>query len=86
MVPLQIFHDQAPGAIPNGTLIEKCNHEDGDSWPNGTLGTVLASLDVSSLELQNPSKFVYYIDFVADPGIPVMIMGNRIKPYEEDED
>lgn len=78
-VTLMIFHGEAEGAMPNGTLVEKCNKEALDSYANGTLGTVIASLDVREIK-ELAIDYVYYVDWVPDPGVPVMIAGNRIRP------
>jgi hypothetical protein len=76
-VPVMLFDGQAEGAIPNGTLIEKCNKEGGDAYDNGTFGTVLSSMYIGDMDER--TDYCYFVDWLPDPGVPVMILGHRIK-------
>lgn len=76
-----LFHDDAPGALPNGTRIVKCNSTPGDTHPDGHPGTVYSSM-ASPEELKKERPDVDYGYFVIWDGFPypVMVMSNRIKP------
>lgn len=67
------FNGEAVGAIPNDTRVAKINSEPGDSFPDGTQGTVLASALVGEL-----GTFGYYVAFDPRP-LPCFIAGYRIK-------
>lgn len=73
-ITMMLFTGQADGAIPNGTRVEKVNSEPGDSFPDGTEGTVLASALVVEL-----GAFGYYVAFDPRP-VACFIAGYRIKP------
>lgn len=64
---------QAPGAWPNGTIVQKVNSQPDDGTPNGTLGTVTGSLDVSKSAAKEglPARFAYFVDWRTTPGVPV---------------
>lgn len=59
---------EAPGAWRNGTTVAKVNSQPDDGTPDGTLGKVLGSIDVSA---KGPAKFAYFIEWAIRPGLPV---------------
>ena len=69
---------QAAGAIPNGSRIRKIKTEPGDSYQDGTEGTVLSSLDFTGAP-DVPHPFAYFISWDPDPNVPVLIGGHRIE-------
>ncbi len=69
---------QAPGAIPNGAVVEKVNSEPGDDHTNGARATVVGSwgpIDDDRL----PDRYFYFVEWEDRPGIPVGVSGNRIQ-------
>jgi hypothetical protein len=66
--------DAAP--IKRGERIVKVNSEDGDSYADGTGGTVVASIDLSPYDEEG---FVYFVHFDPLPGVPTMIHSRRVK-------
>jgi len=74
----------AEGAYPNGTRIEKCNTEDGDTFPDGTLGTVKGSIGGATMQHPNGTIIdkMYAIEWDPIPGVHIMITNNRIKEHE----
>ncbi|MFQ5874778.1 MAG: hypothetical protein ACE5JL_13425 [Dehalococcoidia bacterium] len=72
--------DQAPGAIPNGTRVEKINSEPGDGHPDGTTGRVIGSVAVEDPRL--PARYVYFVEWVDLPAVPVAVGDNRIREVE----
>jgi hypothetical protein len=67
-----VSHQQAPGAIPNGTRVQKCNTEPRDDHQDGALATVLGSVGPVN------GMYGYFVEWDDWPGIPVFIRGNRI--------
>ena len=65
---------QAEGAIPNGTSVEKTNAEEGDLHPNGSKGKVTGSIavDQSMIDESMPErlksvKFGYFVKWDESP-------------------
>lgn len=78
---------QADGAIPNGTRIIKNNARPGDSTPEGTLGTVISSLDVPRREAEAifaagksraVVKHLYFVEWDDKPGLAVATADDKI--------
>ncbi len=69
---LMLFTGQAPGAIPNGTVIEKVNSAPGDGHLDGSLGRVIGSEAVAV-------GYAYFIEWNDVPGVPVGVLGQRIR-------
>ncbi len=65
-------HDEAPGALPNGTLVEKINTEPDDQHPDGALAHVIGSAG------SKEHGFVYCVAWEDFPGLPVWIAGHRV--------
>ena len=66
--------EQAPGAILNGTVIEKINSKVLDGHPDGSLGKVIGSLGPMV------GTYAYFVEWDDMPGVPVGIVGSRIRP------
>lgn len=77
-----LTRNQAPGAYPNGSRIMKVGAEDGDSTPLGTGGTVLGSLDGSTLGFVNPHgeviRFGYFVEWDDRPRTAVFVCDWKI--------
>jgi len=70
---------QAEGAIPNGTVVEKCNSMPGDGHPDGARATVLSSQGPHAVAGFGP-MYGYFVQWDDVPEIPVFIAGIRIRP------
>ena len=68
-----LIRGQAEGALPIGTIVEKCNSEEGDSYPDGTRGLILSSHFVEEEGL------AYFVVFAVDHPLPVLIRARRVK-------
>ena len=82
--PVVYTRNQAEGALPNGTRIEKVNSEPGDGHQDGAAGKVIGSLQaVPSPGF--PERYVYFVAFDENPaaGVPVGIVEGRVKVWEE---
>lgn len=76
--------DQAWGAIPNGTLIEKCGSKPGDFYPDGTKGTVIGSqifegTVVDDQIVEGGHTHFYFIEWEPTPDVPIGILMHRIR-------
>ena len=71
--------DEAPGAIPNGTLIEKCQSRSGDGNPDGTRGRVVGSLGPAPHPDTGELVLGYFVHWDNFPIIPVFVCGDRIR-------
>lgn len=75
--------DQAEGAIPNGTTVVKTKSEEGDTNPNGSLGTVLGSIDTEkidpALSKKYGARFFYFIEWQARPKVAFGVAGFKIE-------
>ena len=70
--------NQAEGALPNRTRIEKVNSEPGDGHQDGAAGTVIGS--IGPVEIPGFSdRYVYFIEFLDEPFLPVGIREGRVK-------
>lgn len=69
---------QEPGAMPNGTRIEKCNAKPGDGNPNGAPGTVLGSFDP-----EGGKGFVYFVEWDGSPRVAVCVAPHRIREQSD---
>ena len=77
--------NQAEGALPNGSRVEKVNSERADGHRDGALGTVIGSIAVP----ETPGltdRYVYFVAWDEDPaaGIPVGIRAGRVRAKEGD--
>lgn len=63
------FHGQAEGAWPNGTTVAKANSQPDDGTPDGTLGRIIGSIDVSTAP--GPARFGYFVAWTTHPRLPV---------------
>lgn len=77
--------DQAEGAIPNGTLIEKQNSEEGDYKTDGSIGCVVGSVK-NTEEYHVPGKpivtYVYWVRW-SEKGVPVVIVDWKLKEIKK---
>lgn len=71
------YRGQAEGAIPNGATVQKVNSADGDTHKDGALGTVIGSM--GPLGDSYPDRFVYCVQWLDLPGVPVWIIGSRVR-------
>lgn len=66
--------NEAPGALRNGTLVEKVNSEPGDTHQDGARATIVGSLGRAA-----PSKYGYFVEWDDIPGVPVFTASERIR-------
>jgi hypothetical protein len=66
---------QAEGAIPNGTRVEKVKSEAGDGSPLGTKGTVLGSISHETI-----NGIGYFIEWDTAPRCAVFTINWKISP------
>lgn len=80
---------EAEGAFPNGTRIRKHSSEEGDSHPDGSLGTVLGSLKVEGDAANSFSKakgigYLYFVEWDDSPKVAVGTVDLKIKEEAND--
>lgn len=72
---VQFTTDEYPGAMPNGTIVAKCNGEPHDTHLDGALATVIGSIGYGG-------KVVgYFVEWNDCPEVPVFIAAHRLKLY-----
>lgn len=69
--------DEAPGAIPNGTLIVKQNSDEGDVSTDGSTGVVLGSF---WHELMGDKGVMYFIEWTARPNVAIAAIACKVRP------
>lgn len=72
--------EQAEGAMPNGTQVEKQNSEAQDGHPDGSLGEIVGSMG----PLDEPvlgCRYGYFVMWDATPELPVFVMETKVKKY-----
>ena len=79
---------EAKDAWPNGTRVRKVNGEDGDSHPDGTLGTVLGSLKCegdayNEVAAAKGVTHLYFVEFDASPGFAVGTISIKLEKADE---
>ena len=83
--PVVYTKNQAEGALPNGTRIEKVNSEPGDGHPDGAVGTVIGSIGPAVIP-GFPDRYVYFVvwDEAPGAGLPVGIRELKVKSWKGD--
>lgn len=72
-----VTHDELPGALPNGTLVEKiATDPEGDKHEDGAKAHILGSA------AHPDGGLTYCVEWEDMPGLPVWIGEGRIKPVE----
>lgn len=71
--------EQAPGALPNGTVIEKATWEAGDAHPIGTRGVVLGSF----FPPEHNTLF-YFVEWRPKPHMAVGVTAKKIRRARSD--
>jgi hypothetical protein len=66
--------EQIPGAMANGTVVEKCLSDPGDTHSDGDRATILGSIG------EVCDKYGYFVEWTAHPGVPVFIASHRVRP------
>ena len=74
---------QAPGAIPNGTVVEKIHTEPRDSHRDGSRAKVAGSVGPVDDPLA-PDRYGYFVEWDDLPGHHVFIGGHRIRPVSKE--
>lgn len=65
--------DEAPGAFPNGTRVQKVGSNSGDAHQDGALATVLGSVS-------DPTDgLAYFVEWDSHPRAAVMIVESRCR-------
>jgi hypothetical protein len=73
--------DEAPGALPNGTRIQKTNSGPSDRHQDGDQGTVIGSVGPGIMKEYGPNPHYLYFVVWDDWGkLPIGIADFRIKP------
>ena len=67
---------QIPGAMANGTIVEKCASEPGDTHIDGDRATILGSIG------DCPGQYGYFVEWLTDPGLPVFIASHRVRKVD----
>ena len=67
--------------IPNGAVVRKVNSEEGDATPDGSLGTVFASLSVPEVLMEHARcDYFYWVEWEwTEAEIPIGILGRKIE-------
>lgn len=73
ITPIAVVRGSVPGAMPNGSFVEKCYSEEGDSYPDGTVGIVISSL------IGEDDRLGYQVVFACEHPIPTFIHSERIR-------
>ena len=73
---------EAPGALRNGTIVEKINSEPRDTHRDGARAMIVGSVGPVD-DLRLPAKYGYFVVWDDMPGVPVFIAGHRIRPVAE---
>ena len=68
---------QVEGALPNGTRVRKCAHEDGDAHKLGALATVIGS--TGPIIFRGRNTIGYFVEWDDMPGIPVGVVDYKIE-------
>jgi len=78
---LRQANEQAEGAIPNGTRVEKINSNSSDAHVDGSEGIIVASVGpIVHLGRMTISYFVCWDDA---PDFPVGILDSRVRPLNK---
>lgn len=88
--PSVFTREEAPGALPNGTLVRKTYEEEGDATPLGTVGTLIGSLpnDTSIIPARErvnidpqilASEFAYFIEWRSSPHTVIGCMSAKVE-------
>ena len=77
-----VFHtkNQAEGALPNGSRVEKVNTSPGDGHQDGAMGKIIGSVETPGVP-GFPDRYVYFVAWDEDPGagLPVGTREGRVK-------
>jgi hypothetical protein len=72
-------HQQADGALPNGSRVVKIKTDPGDGHPLGSLATVVGSIGVPiGKEFADP--YFYFVVWDARPRIAVGVASGKLGP------
>ena len=78
------YSGQAPGALKNGTRIEKINSKPGDGNRDGTQGTVIGSIGPGQID--GRPAYGYWVEWDTFPDTPVFVADYRIRPINSSSD
>lgn len=81
MVPF-FTREQAKGAIPNETIIEKCNSVPDDTHVDGDLGVVLGSIGPAPHPGTGLPMYGYFVAWRSHPDKPCFVAGFRLRKRE----
>lgn len=73
--PVAFTTEQAPGAILNGTVVQKVKSEAADTHSDGSLAKVVGS--IGPFEDQG-ATYGYFVEWDDMPMVPVFIAGDRV--------
>jgi hypothetical protein len=73
--------DQAKGALRNNTRVVKTASDLGDGQPDGSLGTVLGSINgPRELVARFNSRYLYFVEWDLRPGYVVAVISRKVLP------
>lgn len=73
--------NEAEGAIPNGSLVEKVAGDPDDVHRLGSRATVVGSIDTKEVP-EFEDEFCYFVEWEDTKGIPVFVSGHKIAPVD----
>ena len=77
---LLFTNKQAPGALANGTSIEKVGSEPGDGHQDGAKGKIVGSIGPVDPSPEYAGRYAYFVEWDDMPGLPVGVSDHRIRP------
>lgn len=77
---LVVCTKQAPGAIPNETIVEKIKSTSGDGHPDGSRAKVIGSIGPGTLSETGETIYGYWVVWEDVPDRPCFIASVRIRP------
>lgn len=73
-----VIRTQAPGALPNGTRVEKVGFEDGDSHEPGQQGTIIGSVGPHDY-MERKEVYGYFVCWDDRPALPVFTASWKLR-------
>lgn len=71
---------QAPGAMPNETVVEKIGSKPGDAHPDGSRAKVIGSIGPGKHPENGRAIYGYWVIWDDIPGTPCFVADERIRP------
>ncbi len=74
---------EAPGALRNGTIVEKIDSKPEDTHRDGARATIMGSLGFQDDPILT-SEYGYFVVWDDMLGVPVFTAGHRIRPVKRE--